>query len=219
MSSSDDDVPLGKANGRPVPNGKSHSGLRFDPLAAISHAPRTLSTLEIIHRTNLHLIRHCFREIMSAFEADIAPSGVAKSSSMISSATDRALDKQIPSGSNVRPGISVRNGPVDAMDVDKGAMNGVNGKRKSRGSVVQKYRESSASEDDKPLVRFIAEMRISLAHWTSPNDHELLPQMRRERARTLTCRYRKSQQAKRRLPHRKQPSANPKTLMCPWARS
>ena len=70
------------------------------------------------------------------------------------------MDRALPSKSSVRPGISVRNGPIDQMDVDGGA-NGaaVNGKRKSRTSAITTYREASSGsddEDDKPLVRPIS---------------------------------------------------------------
>lgn len=65
------------------------------------------------------------------------------------------MDKQVPSNGHVEPGISIRMGPVDKMDVD--APNGnANGKRKSRGSIPtgKSYKEQSSSEDDddKPLV-------------------------------------------------------------------
>jgi DNA topoisomerase-1 len=64
------------------------------------------------------------------------------------------MDKQVPSNGHVEPGISIRMGPVDDMDVD--APNGnANGKRKSRGSIPtgKSYKEQSSSEeDDKPLV-------------------------------------------------------------------
>ncbi len=67
---------------------------------------------------------------------------------------DRAMDKQLPANGHVEPGISIRMGPVDDMDVD--APNGTaNGKRKSRGSIpTTSYKEQSGSEDDddKPLV-------------------------------------------------------------------
>ena len=51
------------------------------------------------------------------------------------------------------PGISIRNGPVEDMDVD--AQPEVNGKRKARASLSNgvSYREASDDEDDeKPLV-------------------------------------------------------------------
>jgi len=64
------------------------------------------------------------------------------------------MDKQLPANGHVEPGISIRMGPVDDMDVD--APNGAaNGKRKSRGSIpTANYKEQSGSEDedDKPLV-------------------------------------------------------------------
>lgn len=70
------------------------------------------------------------------------------------------MDKQVPSNGHVEPGISIRMGPVDDMDVDAPAtnanVNGANGKRKARGSLNngKTYKDASSSEeDDKPLVR------------------------------------------------------------------
>jgi DNA topoisomerase-1 len=68
------------------------------------------------------------------------------------------MDKRNPSNGHVEPGISIRMGPVEDMDVDSPAVgNGhLNGKRKSRGSTTngKTYKEaSSSSDDDKPLVR------------------------------------------------------------------
>ena len=66
------------------------------------------------------------------------------------------MDKETPSTSHLQPGISLRNGPMDDMDLDEPLANGVaNGKRKSRGSITQKsYKVFSDSEDDSdaPLV-------------------------------------------------------------------
>lgn len=54
----------------------------------------------------------------------------------------------------VQPGISIRSGPVDEMDVDPPHTNGqTNGKRKARASNGQSYKEhSSSDDDDQPLV-------------------------------------------------------------------
>lgn len=54
------------------------------------------------------------------------------------------------------PGVSIRMGPVEEMDVDEPATNGAaNGKRKSRSSINGKsYKDASSSEDDIPLVRY-----------------------------------------------------------------
>jgi DNA topoisomerase-1 len=65
------------------------------------------------------------------------------------------MDKQVPSNGHVEPGISIRMGPVDNMDVDAPETNG-SGKRKSRTSITngKSYKENSSSEEDeKPLVR------------------------------------------------------------------
>jgi DNA topoisomerase I len=68
------------------------------------------------------------------------------------------MDKQQPSNGNLNAGISIRHGPVEEMEVDDErapTTNGVNGKRKSRGSVGKTYKEATSSdeEEDKPLVR------------------------------------------------------------------
>ena len=67
------------------------------------------------------------------------------------------MDRGI-SSKQVDPGVSVRNGPVEEMDIDKPVANGAtNGKRKSRNSLQngKSYKESSSDEDDKPMVRCI----------------------------------------------------------------
>lgn len=62
------------------------------------------------------------------------------------------MDKETPTtNGNVAPGISIRNGPVDKMEVDDPpkVTNGVtNGKRKSRGSIQKAYKEATSSDDD-----------------------------------------------------------------------
>jgi DNA topoisomerase I len=81
---------------------------------------------------------------------------VLKSSPTISHKLDKAMDKQISSNGHLSAGISIRNGPVEEMDIDEPHVNGfTNGKRKSRGSIggQKSYKEStSTDEDDKPLV-------------------------------------------------------------------
>lgn len=80
-----------------------------------------------------------------------------KSNDRISKSDDRAMAEGTPSNGHVEPGISIRMGPVEDMDIDQPVTNGnANGKRKSRGSLTngKSYREASSSEeDDKPLVR------------------------------------------------------------------
>jgi hypothetical protein len=58
------------------------------------------------------------------------------------------MDKEM--SSNIKePGIAIQNGPV-------GNQNGVNGKRKSRGSIAKPtYIAESSDEDDIPLVRIL----------------------------------------------------------------
>ena len=77
-----------------------------------------------------------------------------KSDDRISKGVDKAMDQQTPSDGHVEPGVSIRMGPVEPMDVDPPAS--TNGKRKARNSLNanKTYREaSSSSEDEKPLVR------------------------------------------------------------------
>jgi DNA topoisomerase-1 len=86
-------------------------------------------------------------------------SSAAISSERISKDEDKAMDKQVPSNGHVEPGISIRMGPVEDMDVDAPDTNGnANGKRKARGSIAnsKSYKDASSSEDDdKPLVRYL----------------------------------------------------------------
>ncbi|KAF1975139.1 DNA topoisomerase 1 [Bimuria novae-zelandiae CBS 107.79] len=72
----------------------------------------------------------------------------------ISKEVDRKMDQETPSNGHVEPGVSIRMGPIDEMDVDAPATNGnVNGKRKARSSITNgnSYKEASSDEDDEPL--------------------------------------------------------------------
>ena len=73
------------------------------------------------------------------------------------SAADKAMDQKSTPNGHANPGVSIRNGPVDDMDVNSPQVNGnLNGKRKTRASLTngKTYKEASSSEDDdKPLVR------------------------------------------------------------------
>jgi DNA topoisomerase-1 len=83
-------------------------------------------------------------------------SASAKSAERIPADVDKKMDAGAPSNGHVEPGISIRMGPVDDMDVDAPATNGnANGKRKARVSMTngKSYKDASSSEeDDKPLV-------------------------------------------------------------------
>lgn len=89
---------------------------------------------------------------------------IAVSEDHIPKELDKAMDKQVPSNGHVEPGISIRMGPVDKMDVDEPATNGsANGKRKARSSITngKTYKDASSSEDDdKPLVRAITGLPV-----------------------------------------------------------
>jgi hypothetical protein len=91
----------------------------------------------------------------------------AISDERISKAEDKAMDKQVPSNGHVEPGISIRMGPVDPMEVDEPATNGnANGKRKARSSITnsKSYKDASSSEeDDKPLVRSLIRLLFDIA--------------------------------------------------------
>ena len=68
------------------------------------------------------------------------------------------MDKQIPTNGVVEPGISMANGPVDEMDVDKPTTNGTtngtaSGKRKASLASRKSYKEASDSDDDVPLQK------------------------------------------------------------------
>ncbi|KAF2650173.1 hypothetical protein K491DRAFT_697506 [Lophiostoma macrostomum CBS 122681] len=98
---------------------------------------------------------------MSSSEDDAplvkSKSNGVKSQDRIPKAVDRAMDRINPSNGTVEPGISIRMGPVEEMDIDQPVTNGnANGKRKSRGSLTngRTYKEASSSDDDdKPLSK------------------------------------------------------------------
>lgn len=83
----------------------------------------------------------------------------AKSADTVSKAVDNAMDKQVQSNGDVKPGISIAMGPVEEMDVDtpgKPITNGTsNSKRKASMGNGKSYKDASVSEeedDDAPLV-------------------------------------------------------------------
>ena len=80
---------------------------------------------------------------------------VYKSSTVIPKSLDNAMDKATPPAVNAAPGISIRHGPMDEMEVDGTEMNGqASTKRKARASngASKSYKEASDDEDAKPLV-------------------------------------------------------------------
>ncbi|PVI08253.1 hypothetical protein DM02DRAFT_156706 [Periconia macrospinosa] len=76
-----------------------------------------------------------------------------KSQDRIPRAVDEDMDKQLPSNGHVEPGVSIRMGPVEEMEVDPPAATNATGKRKARSSLTngRTYKEESSSEDDKPI--------------------------------------------------------------------
>lgn len=157
MSSSDDDTPL--VRGRP-------NGGEF----ARTSSPFVSHSTEIFARDALRdpdrLCTHPHPRSSAAQHRSLYskmanhPRRTVKSEDRISKSVDQAMDKQIPSNGHVEPGVSVRMGPIEEMDVDTPPTNGnVNGKRKARSSLTngRSYKEESSSEDDdKPLVRSIS---------------------------------------------------------------
>lgn len=101
----------------------------------------------------------------------------AKSSEVISKAEDQKMDAELPHTDHVEPGISIRMGPVEDMDIDAPTTNGnANGKRKARNSITnsKSYRDASSSEDDdKPLVGLSDTMFMQVTN--------VLPQSKRRR--------------------------------------
>lgn len=79
------------------------------------------------------------------------------SATTIPKSLDAKLDKEIPSNGHLNPGVSVRSGPVEDMEVDKPHTNGVANGKRSRNSMTngKTYKEATSSEedDDAPLVR------------------------------------------------------------------
>ena len=77
-----------------------------------------------------------------------------KSANVIPKSLDEAMDKAQPA-INGAAGISIRNGPIEEMDVDGPQLNGhASAKRKARNSNAKSYKEESEESDDAaPLVR------------------------------------------------------------------
>lgn len=66
---------------------------------------------------------------------------------------DDAMDKAIPSNDHVKPGISIRNGPMEIDDHEMPHVNGTTKRKASRSLAKPSYAEADTSdEDDKPLV-------------------------------------------------------------------
>ncbi|CAD6564273.1 MAG: DNA topoisomerase 1 [Alectoria sarmentosa] len=81
-----------------------------------------------------------------------------KSKGIISESVDKTMDKANPPAAHGAPGISIRNGPVDEMDIDEAVVNGnAKGKRKVRSGLGNGKIYKEASEEDheegKPLSK------------------------------------------------------------------
>ncbi|KAL8692522.1 MAG: hypothetical protein Q9218_002467 [Villophora microphyllina] len=82
------------------------------------------------------------------------PGNAHKSKDIIPKSVDKAMDAANKPAKHAAPGISIRNGPVEDMDVD--VPNGANGKRKARASISNgvSYKDASDdSDDNKPLSK------------------------------------------------------------------
>lgn len=76
-----------------------------------------------------------------------------KSNDIIPKSLDAAMDAANKPAKHAAPGISIRNGPVEDMDIH--GQPGANGKRKARTSMSNgvSYKDASDDSDDtKPLV-------------------------------------------------------------------
>ena len=76
----------------------------------------------------------------------------AVSEDHIAKSVDDDMDKTVPSGNGVAPAISLRNGTVQAMDIDtpEAKPNGTSKRKGVSNGVARK--DSSSDDDDKPLV-------------------------------------------------------------------
>ncbi|KAL8909384.1 MAG: hypothetical protein Q9207_000219 [Kuettlingeria erythrocarpa] len=97
-----------------------------------------------------------------------------KSKDTIPKSVDKAMDAAIKPAKHAAPGISIRNGPVEDMELDSRAA--TNGKRKARVSNGNgsSYKDASDEEDDKPLSK---RRRVSKgkAMADSPSDSDDAP--------------------------------------------
>ena len=80
-----------------------------------------------------------------------------KSRDIIPESLDKAMDRANPPPTNGAPGISIRNGPMDEMEIDGPQLNGhANTKRKARAGMSngKSYKEASDedNDDEEPLV-------------------------------------------------------------------
>lgn len=99
-----------------------------------------------------------FELLVSLFTDEIGSGNGHKSDDIIPKSVDKAMDKANPPVANGAPGISIRNGPMDEMEIDGPEVNGkASSKRKARGSMGKgkSYKKASDEdgEDEEPLVR------------------------------------------------------------------
>lgn len=156
MSSSDDDVPLarGSKSSRALTNGSLF--LTCSILNGLARFFNTERSVLIGGQMNFHA---WLAEPDSHSKRLIFLGAAPKSKDVISKNVDNAMDKANPTLRGTAPGISIRNGPVEEMDIDGPSMNGLGTnnatKRKARNSIGngKTYKEASDDEeDDKPLV-------------------------------------------------------------------
>ncbi len=89
--------------------------------------------------------------------ADRSSGHAPKSKDLIPESVDKAMDDANPPVANGAPGISIRNGPMEEINIDESVTNGyAGGKRKARNMMGNGKTCKEASEedegDDKPIV-------------------------------------------------------------------
>ena len=163
MSSSDDDTPLAAAKLKgPATNGTYPVG---------GHWASAL-VLSVAQTAKLYPSIYC---LVNQIASPKKPSPLIitsllgsgpKSRNIIPKSVDKAMDKANQAANNAPAGISIRNGPVDEMDLDEPTATGTS-KRKARISMGNGHSYKEVSEDDKPLVCHFAktsEVRLDNAN-------------------------------------------------------
>ncbi|MCJ1306424.1 DNA topoisomerase 1 [Agyrium rufum] len=95
-----------------------------------------------------------------------------KSSDVVPKSVDKAMDKSLPSNHHIEPGISIRHGPVQEMEIEGPEVNGAvhtNGKRKTRPSTTNGRTYKEASSDDNDDTSLSKRRRVSGKIQASPD--------------------------------------------------
>jgi hypothetical protein len=149
---SDDDMPLARPNGhrKYPPNSNSEN---FESRIACAHhfnhgRLTTCHALAISILSSPRKPQNTTYYLLIIGLTDLFLPSVSKAT--ISKSEDKAMDKANAGGKGLVAPVSIRNGPVDTMDIDSPHVNG-NSKRKSRTSLNVSYKDDSDS-DDAPIV-------------------------------------------------------------------